>query len=121
MNHWNTGPVTSRTQQTETRRWLLPFLAALVATLAAILFGTAASASASGGAENRVGAIGFVAEFLVEPPQGETPGQRLGEAALRAGKVVATGVAAKSGDGLIDPSKVRFTQDSAGSSFSDGG
>ena len=29
-------------------------------------------------------------------------------------------VAAKSGDGLIDASKVRFTQDSAGSTFSDG-
>ncbi len=87
----------SRSQQTEMRRWVLPFLAALIAALAAILLGTTASASAAGVAETRVGAFNVAGEVLVEQPQHITAGQRLGEAAPQPVFVVATGVAAKSG------------------------
>lgn len=61
--------MTSRTQQTETRRWLLPFLTALVAALAAILTGLTAPAAATARAENRIGSISRAVEILVEPPQ----------------------------------------------------
>ncbi len=89
--------MTTGSQQTNSRRWLLPFLAALIAALAAILLGTTASASATVGAETRVGAFNVAGEVLVEPPQGESPGQRLGKDVPQAKIVVATGVAAKTG------------------------
>ncbi len=94
--------MTTGSQQTNSRRWLLPFLAALIAALAAILLGTTASASATVGAETRVGAFNVAGEVLVEPPQGESPGQRLGKDVPQAKIVVATGVAAKSGDEVAD-------------------
>lgn len=97
---WKTGPVTTGTQQTNSRRWLLPFLAALVAALAAILFGTTASASAAVGAETRVGAFNVVGEVPVGPPENITAGQRLGNCVAGPDFVVATGVAAEgAGDG----------------------
>ncbi|MFV0460787.1 MAG: hypothetical protein ACK5MT_18685 [Actinomycetales bacterium] len=46
--------MTSRSQQTGMRRWLLTSPAAMVAVLAAIPLGTTASASAAFGAETRV-------------------------------------------------------------------
>ena len=95
-----TDPVTTRSQHTEMRPWLLPFLAALVAALAAILLGTTASASATVEAETRVGAFDIAGEVLVGPPQHESPGQRLGEAAPQLRIVVATGVAANDGGWL---------------------
>lgn len=86
--------MTSGSQQTETRRWLLPFLAALIVALSAILGLTTASASSGGVAETPVGALNVVAEVLVEPPQGASPGQRLREAPPHQETAVATGVAA---------------------------
>ena len=95
VGSWKTDPVTIRCQQTNPSRWLLPFLAALIAALAAILLGTTASTSATVRAEDRVGAFKVAGEVLVEPPQHESPGQRLGEAAAGPEFVVATGVAAE--------------------------
>jgi hypothetical protein len=69
----------------------------MVAALAAILLGTTASASAAVGAETRVGAISRAVEVLVEPPQHETAGQRLGRAEESVETAVATGVAAETG------------------------
>ncbi len=76
------------------RRLVAVGLAIFVAALAAILGVITASASAVGVAETRVGPHAVVVEVLVEPPQGETPGQRLGKDALGPGTTVATGVAA---------------------------
>ena len=77
-------------------RWVLPFLAALIAALA-ILVGNLSPASAAATAETRVGASSVVAEPLVGPPEHIAAGQRLGEAADRVVLTVATGVAAKTG------------------------
>ena len=100
------NPMTTRTQQTSPGRWALPFLAALTAALAAILLGTTASASAAAGAEIRVRASAEPAAVLVEPPQREPAGQRLGEAADRVVMTVATGVAAKSVDDILPTPQV---------------
>lgn len=91
----------TRTQQTNARRWVLLFLAAMVAALAAILSATTASASATVGAETRVGAFNVAGEVRVEPPHGESPGQRLGNSAAGPGIVVATGVAANAADHVL--------------------
>ena len=88
--------MTEVSQARTSTRWALPFLAALIAALAAILLGTTASASAAGVGQTRVGAFNVVGEVLVGPPEHITAGQRLGEAAPQADFVVATGVAAKS-------------------------
>ena len=82
------------TQQTNSRRWLLPFLAALIAALAAILGFTTASASAAGVAETRVGPFNVVGEVPVGPPEHISAGQRLGEEPSQVIQAVATGVAA---------------------------
>ena len=87
--------MTEVSQARTSTRWALPFLAALIAALAAILLGTTASASAAGVGQTRVGAFNVVGEVLVGPPEHITAGQRLGEAAPQADFVVATGVAAK--------------------------
>lgn len=86
--------MTTRTQQAARRRWVLPFLAALVAILATILSSASASAATTAGAETRVRAINVAGEVLVEPPQHITAGQRLGNDVPQAEIVVATGVAA---------------------------
>jgi hypothetical protein len=86
--------MTEVSQARTSTRWVLPFLAALIAALAAILLGTTASASAAGVGQTRVGAFNVVGEVLVGPPEHITAGQRLGEAAPQADFVVATGVAA---------------------------
>ena len=93
--------MTTRSQLRSTPRWGLPFLAALIAALAAILGFTTASASATGIAETRVGAISFVGEVPVGPPEHITAGQRLGNSVAEPGIVVATGVAAKSETAVI--------------------
>jgi hypothetical protein len=82
---WEADPMTTRTQQTASPRWVLPFLVALIAALAAILLGTTASASA---------AISHTVEPLVGPPQHVSAGQGRDAAGDSAGIVVATGVAA---------------------------
>jgi hypothetical protein len=87
--------VTTRSQQTEMRRWLLPFLAALVGVLAVIGLAGTASANERGVSQNGVGAISRAVEVLVEPPQHETAGQHPGRAEDSAETAVATGVAAK--------------------------
>jgi hypothetical protein len=107
VGSWKTDPVTIRCQQTNPSRWLLPFLAALIAALAAILLGTTASTSATVRAEDRVVAFKVAGEVLVEPPQHESPGQRLGEAAAGPEFVVATGVAAEAGAGAAESGLAR--------------
>ena len=72
-------------------------LASVIAVLAAILFGTTASASAAYVAETRVGASAVAGEVLVEPPGHERPGQRQGKGVPERLVVVATGVAANGG------------------------
>lgn len=86
---------TAASQETTSRRWALPFLAALVAVLATILSAATASAATTGGTETRVGASNVAVDVLVEPPEHVSAGQRLGKDAARPGTAVATGVAAK--------------------------
>lgn len=99
---WENQPMTTSAQQRHAPRWVLPFLAALIAALiaalAAILLGTTASASATGGAEDRVGAISQTVEPAVEPPQHVSAGQHPGRAEISRQIAVATGVAAKTAD-----------------------
>lgn len=87
----------TRTRQPTSWRWVLPFLAAIVAVLATLLSSASASAATQGTAETRVRASTAVADVLVEPPQREPAGQRLGEEPSRVVTVVATGVAANGG------------------------
>ena len=84
------------------RRWLLPFLAALVGVLALIGLAGTASANERGVSQNGVGAISRAVEVLVEPPQHETAGQHPGRAGGSVETVVATGVAAKGVDDGVD-------------------
>lgn len=97
--------MTTRTQQAAARRWVLPFLAAFAAVLATILSAATASAATTATAETRVRASVASVEVLVEPPQREAAGQRLGNDAARPEIAVAAGVAANSG--------ARFAQDVA--------
>lgn len=94
--------MTTGTQQRHARRWVLSFLAALVAVLAAILLGTTASAQAAAEPETRVGAFNVAGEVLVEPPQHITAGQRRDATLQQPQIVVATGVAAKAGTSGAD-------------------
>jgi hypothetical protein len=92
---WEHGPMTTRTQQTNPRRWLLFFLAALVVVLTILGLAATASAATNGVAETRVRASAPVVDVLVEPPERITAGQQLGKAVAQRQIVVATGVAAK--------------------------
>lgn len=98
---WNTDPVTSRSQTTNARRWLLPFLAAMIAALAAILLGTISSATAAAGAETRVRASDQPATVLVGSPEHITAGQSRDAAEDQPQIVVATGVAAETGEDTV--------------------
>ncbi len=93
-------PMTSHTQQTSSRRWVLPFLAALVAVLATILSSATASAATTATAETRIRASSAVVEVPVGPPERIAAGQRLGKQPADVVLVVATGVAAKTEAGL---------------------
>lgn len=73
----------------------------MVAVLAAILGFTTASASATVGAETRVGALNVAGEVLVGPPEHVAAGQRLGDSAAEPDIAVATGVAAKTETSLV--------------------
>jgi hypothetical protein len=95
--------MTTGTQQRHARRWVLPFLAALIAALAAILGFTTASASAAGVAETRVGAFNVAGEVPVGPPQHVSAGQSRDAAEISHQIVVATGVATKTARGLPTP------------------
>lgn len=94
---WKTDPVISRSQQTNARRWLLAFVASVIAALVPIMLDTAASASAAGGAEDRVGAFNVAGELLVGPPQHVSAGQHPGPGLDQRQIVAATGVAAETG------------------------
>lgn len=87
------------------------FLVAVIAALAAILLGLTAPASATVGAETRVGAINPVATALVGAPAHITAGQRLGKATPGRGNVVATGVAA---DTAAEAASVRMVSHPGG-------
>ncbi len=92
------NPMTTASQETTSRRWMLPFLAALVAILATLVSSATASAATTGVAETRVRASNLAATVFVEPPQHETAGQQLGNNPPRAKTTVATGVAAEAAD-----------------------
>lgn len=98
--------MTTRTQQRDARRRVLPFLvsflAALVAVLATLLSSASASAATQGTAETRVRASASVVEVPVGPPERIAAGQRLGNEPARAVVVLATGVAAKAGTAGAD-------------------
>ena len=97
--------MTTRTQQRDARRRVLPFLvsflAALVAVLATLLSSASASAATQGTAETRVRASASVVEVPVGPPERIAAGQRLGNEPARAVVVLATGVAANAGSKLL--------------------
>ncbi len=99
---WNTDPMDTRTRQPTLWSWVLPFLAAIVAVLATILSAATASAATTAGSETRVGASSVVVEVLVGPPEHIGAGQRLGNEPSGVVVVVATGVAAKSGDEFVN-------------------
>lgn len=99
---------------------LLALLAALLVGLLVVLAGGTHPASAAVGPENRVRASSEISAPLVGPPQHVSAGQGRDAAGNPAQIVVATGVAAKTGDDLIRASDVRFTQDSIGATFKDG-
>lgn len=80
---------------------MLGFLAAMVAALTAVLGISTAPMYAADDAENRVRASIAAVEQFVGPSEHITAGQQLGEAATQADFVVATGVAAKRGDGAV--------------------
>jgi hypothetical protein len=91
----------TRTQQPTSRRWVLPFLAAIVAVLATLLSSASASAATTPGTETRVRASAAVVDVLVEPPQSVSAGERPGEAAPGVETTVATGVAANGGANAV--------------------
>lgn len=95
-------PMTTASQEPTSRRWLLPFLAALVAALATLLSSASASAATTPSAETRVRASQSVATDIARPPDDVRAGQRLGEAADRVVTVVATGVAANTTTRVAD-------------------
>ena len=77
------------------RWWVRVFLAALVAVWAVLGLATTASAATEVGAENRVRASSITIEVPVEPPEGITPSQQLGNNPCRTVTTAATGVAGK--------------------------
>lgn len=89
-------------QETASGRWMRAFLVLLGAVLATILGAGTASAATTGVVETRVGAHNLTAEVLVEPPQREAAGQRLGNDRPGVETAVATGVAAKNADDGVD-------------------
>ncbi|MBA3782291.1 MAG: hypothetical protein H0X12_10640 [Nocardioides sp.] len=109
-----------RTQQTTPGRWMRLFLAALVAVLATILSSASASAATTTGAETRVRASNLAVGVLVEPPQQETAGQRLGNDRLGVETTVATGVAANTAS-KVGPTTAHGAERIAGAGATRGG
>lgn len=106
--------MTSRTQQTNPGRWVVPFLAALV-----MILGTAtASAATTSGAETRVGASNSTVTEAVGVSDHITAGQQLGNNPAAPEIGVATGVAANTGtrSGLSRDALGRFTSGAGGES-----
>ncbi len=93
-----------------TRKASPNLLALLLVALTTVAVGSSSSASAALPAETRVGAFNIAGEVLVEPPQQESPGQRLGEAATGVVDAVATGVAAKTVDDILPTPQVGSTK-----------
>ncbi len=96
------------------------FLAALVAVLATILSSASASAATTTGAETRVRASNLAVGVLVEPPQQETAGQRLGNDRLGVETTVATGVAANTAS-KVGPTTAHGAERIAGAGATRGG
>lgn len=99
-------------------RWLLGFLAAIVAVLAIVGLAATACATtttttttAAATAETRVGAFNVDGEVLVGPPEHIPAGQRLGNKAAAPDIVVATGVAANGGRSAAQTCLKSFTGD----------
>jgi len=86
---------TTSSQQIQPGRWLLVFLAALVAVLATLLSSATASVAIATGTGTHVRASDSVAEDIARPPEYIAAGQRLGRPVAGPRIVVATGVAAE--------------------------
>jgi len=87
-----------RARQTNSCRWVLALLTALVTVAAIVGLAGSASAATTAGAETRLRASIEPAAVLGGVAEYETAGQRLGEAPDRVVSVVATGVAAETGE-----------------------
>ena len=87
-------------------RWLGCLLAALVAVLVTLFGAVTASAATATAAQTRVGPHTLVAPFVVGPQRGIGAGQRLGNDLPAYDFVLATGVAAKSVEGVLQTPSV---------------
>lgn len=83
-------------------RWVLSFLAAIVAVATIIGLAAASSAATTVTAQTRVGASAEPATVLVGPPKHISAGQRLGNDPARVVHAVATGVAANPAIGFAE-------------------
>ena len=89
-------------------RWVVAFLAAVLAVAAGLFTAGPASALTASVAQNAVGASTSAVAVLVGPSAGVAAGQRLGNSPVRPQIVVATGVAANTGsEVLLDTSAVK--------------
>ena len=94
--------MTTSTRRAHAPAWVLAFLAAVLAVvLGAFTVGPASALTASA-AQNAVGASTPTAQVAVEPSASITAGQRLGNDPPQPRTVVATGVAAKYGDDVVE-------------------
>ncbi|KRE60024.1 hypothetical protein ASG78_14965, partial [Nostocoides sp. Soil756] len=87
--------MTTATGTARRPRWVIAFLAAILAVAVGLFTAGPASALTVSAAETRVGAFTPAVGVAVGPPANITPGQRLGSSPVQPGFVVATGVAAK--------------------------
>lgn len=110
----------ARTQQRTTPRWVLVFLAALVAVLATILSAATASAATQGVAETRVRASNVVVGAPVGPPERIAAGQWLGKEPAGVVTAVATGVAANTAS-KVGPTTAHGAERIAGAAATRGG
>lgn len=99
------------TRDAHPRRWVLAFLAAVLAIAVGLFAAAPASAATASAAQNAVGASTSAARVVVGASASITAGQRLGNSPPRSRIVVATGVAANTGradfiasaDGVVIP------------------
>ncbi len=101
-------PMTTATRTAWRPRWVLVFLAAVLAVLVAAFGAAPASAATAPGAQNAVGVSTSAGQVAVGPSVGIGAGQRLGNDPPRAQIVVATGVATEDGGGLLSGLKGRL-------------
>ena len=100
------GLMTTLTRVARRRGWVAAFLTAALASVLAVGVGLAGAGSASAvttsTAQNRVGASHSTATVLVGSSLGITAGQQIGNSPVRHQIAVAPGVAANTGDDLVN-------------------